>query len=179
MPELISPRRPAPSGDRRGLRILGVDPGLRRTGWGVIDVEGSSIRFVASGTIRPDEKAELSRRLRGVYEGVNAILAEWCPDEAAVEETFVNKDARATLKLGQARGVCMLAPALMNLPVGEYAPNRVKKTVIGVGHGTKEQIALMVKVLLPRATFDSEDAADALAVAICHAHQRVPDRRVA
>ena len=177
MPELVKPR--GLRAGRRGLRILGIDPGLLRTGWGVIDVEGSSIRFVASGTIRPDAKLELSARLRGVYEGVNAILAEWTPDEAAVEETFVNKDARATLKLGQARGVCVLAPALMNLPVGEYAPNRVKKTVIGVGHGTKEQIGLMVKVLLPRATFDSDDAADALAVAICHAHQRTPDRRVA
>lgn len=178
MPELITPRRTV-GGDRKGLRILGIDPGLRKTGWGIIDVEGSAIRFVASGTIRPDDKIDLATRLRGVYEGVNAVLAEWCPDEAAVEETFVNKDARATLKLGQARGVCMLAPSLMNLPVGEYAPNRVKKTVIGVGHGSKEQISLMVKVLLPRATFDSEDAADALAVAICHAHQRVPDRRVA
>ena len=178
MPQLVSRSAMRPV-DRRGLRLMGIDPGLRKTGWGIIDVEGSSIRFVASGTIRPDEKLELSHRLRGVYEGVNAVLAEWQPDEAAVEETFVNKDARATLKLGQARGVCMLAPALMNLPVGEYAPNKVKKTVIGVGHGTKDQIALMVKVLLPKATFDSEDAADALAIAICHAHQRAPQRHVA
>ena len=181
MPELIRPRRNGMPrlASRRGTRVLGVDPGLRRTGWGVVDIEGSRLSFVASGTIRPPEALELSERLRGVYEGLNAVIAEWCPDEAAIEETFVNKDARATLKLGQARGVCMLAPSLANMPIGEYSATRVKKTVIGVGHGTKDQIALMVKVLLPRAAFDSEDAADALAIAICHAHCRVGDRRAA
>ena len=186
-----APRRARPDADRAAptvpgrkdetpppLRIVGIDPGLRRTGWGVIDVEGNAVRFVASGTIRPDETLPLARRLAAVHDGLREVLAEWRPDEAAVEETFVNKDARATLKLGQARGVAMLVPALAGLPVGEYAPNQVKKTVIGVGHAGKGQVAMMVKVLMPKASFDSEDAADALAIAICHAHQR-PSARLA
>ena len=155
------------------MRILGIDPGLRRMGWGVIDVEGSKLSFVASGTLRPDDKLPLTLRLSALYEGLTDVLTDWEPAEAAVEETFVNKDARATLKLGQARGVAMLVPALAGLPVGEYAPNLVKKTVVGTGHGAKAQVSMMVKVLMPRASFDSEDAADALAIAICHAHQRV------
>ena len=162
---------------RLGTRILGIDPGLRRMGWGLVDVEGTALRFVASGTIRPDGTQPLATRLAKLYEGLTDVLTDWEPAEAAVEETFVNKDARATLKLGQARGVAMLVPALAGLPVGEYAPNLVKKTVVGTGHGAKGQVSMMVKVLLPRATFDSEDAADALAIAICHAHQRVPTGR--
>ena len=172
-----------PRVDRRGangggeaLRILGIDPGLRRTGWGVVDVRGNAVAFVAAGTIRPDDTLPLALRLAAIHDGLAALVDEWGPDEAAVEETFVNKDARATLKLGQARGVALLVPALAGLPVGEYAPNQVKKTVIGVGHAAKEQVGMMVKVLLPRATFDSEDAADALAIALCHAHQRGPAR---
>ena len=160
----------APSGGT--VRILGIDPGLRRTGWGVIEQEGTALRFVASGAIRPDDAAPLGERLAAIHDGLREVVAAWSPDEAAVEETFVNKDARATLKLGQARGVAMLVPALSGLSIGEYAPNLVKKTVVGVGHGAKAQVTMMVKVLLPRATFDSEDAADALAIAICHAQQR-------
>lgn len=153
-------------------RIIGIDPGLRRTGWGVIDVEGSVLRFVGSGTVRSDDKAPLAERLCQIHTGLSAVLAAQAPHEAAVEETFVNKDAGATLKLGQARGVAMLVPAMAGLPVAEYAPNAVKKAVIGVGHGEKKQIHMMVKVLMPRAAFDTDDAADALAIAICHAHHR-------
>jgi crossover junction endodeoxyribonuclease RuvC len=154
------------------IRIIGIDPGLRRTGWGVVETLGNSLRFVASGTVRSDDKAALASRLRQLHDGLAAVLHEHIPHEAAVEATFVNKDAAATLKLGQARGVAMLVPALAGLPVAEYAPNAVKKTVIGVGHGDKKQIHMMVKVLMPRASFDSDDAADALAIAICHAHHR-------
>lgn len=154
------------------IRILGIDPGLRRTGWGVIEAVGNNLRFVASGAVRSQADASLSARLCQLHDGLLAVLREHGPDEAAVEQTFVNKDATATLKLGQARGVAMLVPALAGLLVAEYAPNQVKKTVIGVGHGDKKQIHMMVKVLMPRATFDSDDAADALAIAICHAHHR-------
>ena len=154
------------------IRILGIDPGLRRTGWGVIDVQGNSLRFIGSGTVRSDDKAALATRLCQLHEGLVAVLRAQAPDEAAVEQTFVNKDATATLKLGQARGVAMLVPAMAGLPVAEYAPTAVKKAVIGVGHGDKKQIHMMVRVLMPRATFDGDDAADALAIAICHAHHR-------
>ena len=166
-----SPAPARPSGPGR-LRVIGIDPGLRRMGWGVVDVDGPRLSFVAAGTVKPATDLALPMRLAILHGELTAIVEAYRPHEAAVEETFVNKDARATLKLGQARGVAVLVPALAGLPVGEYAPNQVKKTVIGVGHGTKDQIGLMVKVLLPRATFDSEDAADALAIAICHAHQR-------
>ena len=154
------------------IRILGIDPGLRRTGWGVVETLGNSLRFVASGTVRSDDKAALAARLCQLHDGLSEILRAQLPHEAAVEATFVNRDAAATLKLGQARGVAMLVPALAGLVVAEYAPNAVKKAVIGVGHGDKKQIAMMVKVLMPKAVFDSEDAADALAIAICHAHHR-------
>ena len=163
---------PARPGGPGRLRILGIDPGLRKMGWGVVDVDGPRLSFVAAGTVKPATDLSLPMRLAALHTQLTEIVERYRPHEAAVEETFVNKDARATLKLGQARGVAVLVPASRGLPVGEYAPNQVKKTVIGVGHGTKDQIGLMVKVLLPRATFDSEDAADALAIAICHAHQR-------
>jgi crossover junction endodeoxyribonuclease RuvC len=156
----------------RAIRIIGIDPGLRRTGWGVVETLGNSLRFVAAGTIRSDDKAALASRLRQLHDGLLAALHEHMPHEAAVEATFVNKDATATLKLGQARGVAMLVPALAGLAVAEYAPNAIKKTVIGVGHGDKKQIHMMVRVLMPRASFDTDDAADALAIAICHAHHR-------
>ena len=154
------------------IRIIGIDPGLRRTGWGLIETIGNSLRFVASGTVRSDGKAELATRLCELHDGLSAVLHEHMPHEAAVEATFVNQDATATLKLGQARGVAMLVPALAGLAVAEYAPNAVKKSVTGVGHGDKRQIHIMVKVLMPKASFDSDDAADALAIAICHAHHR-------
>ncbi len=154
------------------IRIIGIDPGLRRTGWGLIESQANSLRFVAAGTVRSDDKAELAIRLCQIHDGLAAILHDFKPDEAAVEQTFVNRDATATLKLGQARGVAMLVPARAGLRVAEYAPNAVKKAVIGVGHGDKKQIQMMVKVLMPKAVYDSEDAADALAIAICHAHHR-------
>jgi crossover junction endodeoxyribonuclease RuvC len=154
------------------IRIIGIDPGLRNTGWGVIDSLGNSLRFVASGTVKSDNKLDLASRLNQLYDGLESILHQFQPFEAAVENTFVNKDATATLKLGQARGIAMLAPARAGLRVGEYAPNAVKKAVIGVGHGDKKQIVMMVKMLIPKATFDSDHAADALAIAICHAHHR-------
>ncbi|MCE7027233.1 crossover junction endodeoxyribonuclease RuvC [Jiella avicenniae] len=154
------------------VRIVGIDPGLRRTGWGIVETMGNSLRFVASGTITSDAKCDLASRLCQLHEGLSGIIHTHRPDEAAVEQTFVNKDAVATLKLGQARGVALLVPALAGLPVAEYAPNAVKKAVIGVGHGEKKQIHMMVKVLMPKATFDTDDAADAIAIAICHTHHR-------
>ena len=157
----------------RGLiRILGIDPGLRRTGWGVIQCEGNRLAFVACGSVDTDNKAALAERLVTIHSGLTRILSEFLPDEAAVEATFVNKDAAATLKLGQARGIAMLVPAIAGLPVAEYAPNLVKKTIVGAGHCEKEQIRLMLRVLLPKATPRTEDAADALAIAVCHAHHR-------
>jgi crossover junction endodeoxyribonuclease RuvC len=154
------------------IRIIGIDPGLRRTGWGIVESLGNSLRFVASGSVCSDDKATLASRLCQLHEGLSQVLHQVMPHEAAVEQTFVNKDATATLKLGQARGVAMLVPALAGLPVAEYAPNAVKKAVLGVGHGDKKQIHMMVKVLMPKAVFDTHDAADALAIAICHAHHR-------
>ena len=157
---------------RQAIRIIGIDPGLRRTGWGVLDTLGSRLSFVAAGTVRPDERLPMAERLCLIHDGLAKILEEFAPDEAAVEATFVNRDAAATLKLGQARGVAMLVPARAGIAVAEYAPNAVKKTVVGAGHAEKEQIRMMVTMLLPRAKFDSDDSADALAVAICHAHHR-------
>ena len=165
---------------KHAIRIIGIDPGLRNTGWGVIDSLGNSLRFVASGTVKSDNKLDLASRLSQLYSGLETVLHDFQPFEAAVENTFVNKDATATLKLGQARGIAMLAPARAGLRVAEYAPNAVKKAVIGVGHGDKKQILMMVKMLIPKATFDSDHAADALAIAICHAHHRTsPEWRMA
>jgi crossover junction endodeoxyribonuclease RuvC len=154
------------------IRIIGIDPGLRRTGWGIVDSIGTSLKFVAAGTVKSDGKADLAMRLCELHDGLWGVLNTYQPMEAAVENTFVNKDATATLKLGQARGIAMLVPARAGLEVAEYAPNKVKKAVIGVGHGDKSQIKLMVNMLLPKATYDSDDAADGLAIAICHAHHR-------
>lgn len=154
------------------IRIIGIDPGLQRTGWGVVDTQGSSLIFVAAGTLRSNAKMDLAERLRDLYTGLEKVIAQHDPDEAAVEHTFVNKDASATLKLGQARGISMVVPSLAGLAVSEYAPNAVKKSVIGVGHGDKNQIKMMVDMLLPKAIYDSDDAADALAIAICHSHHR-------
>ena len=154
------------------FKIIGIDPGLRNTGWGIVESEGSSLRFVAAGTVKSNNKSDLASRLCQIHDGLSEVLHRHMPVEAAVENTFVNKDASATLKLGQARGIAMLVPAMAGLQVSEYAPNAVKKAVIGVGHGDKSQIKLMVGMLLPKATYDSDDAADALAIAICHAHHR-------
>ena len=156
----------------QAIRIIGIDPGLRRTGWGVIESDGPRLVFVACGSVVSSDGESLGLRLRQLYDGLSEVLAALSPAEAAVEQTFVNRDAAATLKLGQARGIALLVPALLGLPIAEYAPNAVKKTVVGAGHGDKGQIRAMVRCLLPRADFDSADAADALAIAITHAHSR-------
>ncbi len=155
-----------------GVRILGIDPGLRRTGWGVILQEGNKLVFIASGVISAKETLTLAERLCALHEGLQNVLTQFQPQEAAVEETFVNVNPDSTLKLGHARGIAMLTPALAGLPVAEYAANLVKKTVVGSGHAAKEQVSHMVGMLLPKADLSSEDATDALAIAICHAHHR-------
>ncbi|MEG6507467.1 crossover junction endodeoxyribonuclease RuvC [Methyloligella sp. 2.7D] len=154
------------------IRIIGIDPGLRHTGWGIIESDGPRLSYVASGTVSSEARDDLSVRLCQLFDGLNATLREWTPHEAAAEETFVNKDARATLKLGQARGIALLVPALTGIVVAEYAPNLVKKSVVGNGHGGKEQVRAMIRHLLPKASPDSEHATDALAIAITHAHHR-------
>ena len=151
------------------MRVLGIDPGLRNTGWGIIAVDGPRLRHVANGVIQ-SEGTDLAARLVVLFRGLCAVIADHAPDAAAVEQTFVNKDATGTLKLGQARGIALLAPAQAGIAVGEYAPNAVKKTVVGVGHAAKEQIAHMVRFHLPGVALAGPDAADALAIAICHAH---------
>jgi crossover junction endodeoxyribonuclease RuvC len=157
---------------RQAIRILGIDPGLRRTGWGAVAIEGNRLSFLACGSLTTDNKATVAERLVVIHDGLRRVVAELAPDEAAVEATFVSKDAVATLKLGQARGIALLVPAIAGLPVAEYAPNLVKKTIVGAGHGEKAQIRMMVGVLLPKADPKTHDAADALAIAICHAHHR-------
>lgn len=156
----------------RSIRIVGIDPGLRRTGWGVIESDGVRLSYVASGLITSASDELLAYRLRELYEGLLGILASFKPAEAAVEETFVNENAKATLKLGQARGMALLAPAMKGIKVAEYPPNLIKKTVVGSGHAEKKQIQVMVGFLLPKAKFESADEADALAIAICHANHR-------
>ena len=152
------------------MRLIGLDPGLRNTGWGVIDVHANRLVYVADGTVSPNPKQDLAGRLRDLHEGLAQVLTDFDPDEAAVEETFVNKNPSTTLRLGEARGVVVLAPALAGLPVAEYSANRIKKSVVGAGHAAKEQVQMMVGRILPGFVFSSPDAADALAVAICHAH---------
>ena len=159
-------------------RIIGIDPGLRRTGWGVVDSDGVRLVYVASGLLTSTAEEDLAHRLRELFEGLSGVIASFKPQEAAVEETFVNENARATLKLGQARGMALLAPALKGLRVAEYSPNLVKKSVVGAGHAEKRQIQAMIGYLLPKATFGSADEADALAIAICHASHRTSAARV-
>jgi crossover junction endodeoxyribonuclease RuvC len=154
------------------VRIIGIDPGLRNTGWGIIESAGSRLIYVADGAVHSDAETSLAERLLQLHTQLIRILNEFAPDEAAIEETFVNKDARATLKLGQARGAVMLAPASLSIPVSEYAPNVIKKSVVGAGHAEKQQVKHMVKLLLPKATMKTADSTDALAIAICHAHHR-------
>lgn len=154
------------------VRILGIDPGLRRTGWGLVLAEGSRLRFLASGAIAPPAKASLAERLARLADALDALVSEHAPDEAAVEETFVNSDPRSALKLGQARGVCLMSPARHNIPVAEYAANTIKKSVVGAGHADKTQVQAMVARLLPGSRAETADAADALAIALCHAFHR-------
>ena len=159
-------------------RIIGLDPGLRRTGWGVIEICGSRLSFVDCGVVKTVLEGTLAQRLVELYDGIAAILERTAPDVAAVEQTFVNKDPVATLKLGQARAIALLVPARAGLHVAEYAPNQVKKSVVGVGHADKEQVHVMVKMLLPQSNAQSADAADALAVAITHAHMAETTARI-
>ncbi len=160
------------------MLILGIDPGLQKTGWGVIESLGSRLTFVASGLIKTTKDLPLSARLAQLDDGLAKVLRDWQPDAAAVEETFVNKNPRSTLKLGQARGVCLLAPARTGLIVHEYATNLIKKSIVGSGHATKDQMGMMIRTLLPASGAVSEDEADALAVAICHAHHAATHARV-
>jgi crossover junction endodeoxyribonuclease RuvC len=159
------------------VRVLGIDPGLRFTGWGVIEVEGSRLRHIADGVIATDGSESVPLRLKALHDALVALLASQRPDEAAVEETYVNRNGTATLKLGYARGVALLAPALCGIPVTEYGAKSVKLSVVGTGGAAKEQVQMMVRRLLPGATMRRADAADALAVAICHAHHRASRAR--
>jgi crossover junction endodeoxyribonuclease RuvC len=154
------------------IRILGIDPGLRRTGWGVVEIAGNRLGFLGCGSVTTHDRHSLAARLLVIHDGLTQVVAEFQPDEAAVEATFVNKDAVATLKLGQARGIAMVVPARAGLPVAEYAPTQVKKSIVGTGRGDKVQVRMMVGVLLPKADPASDDAADALAIAVTHAHHR-------
>lgn len=157
---------------RRPIRILGIDPGLRRTGWGVVEANGNRLLFVACGSVHTQDGASVAARLVSIHDGLVRVIEQFQPEEAAVEATFVNKDAGATLKLGQARGIALLVPARTGILVAEYAPNVVKKSIVGAGHGDKAQVRMMIGVLLPKAEPQTHDAADALAIAITHAHHR-------
>ncbi len=154
------------------IRILGIDPGLRFTGWGLVESGGNRLRHVADGVIATDSDQDVPLRLKALDDALRALLTEWAPEEAAVEETYVNRNATATLKLGYARGVALLAPARHGIPVFEYGAKTVKMAVVGTGNADKDQVGLMVRRLLPGAIQKRADAADALAVAICHAHHR-------
>lgn len=158
------------------MRLIGLDPGLRQTGWGVVAVRDNHLRHVADGVVASDAGLSLAERLVQLHDGLKAVIAEYRPEEAAVEETFVNANPTSTLKLGQARGIALLVPAEAGIGVFEYTPNQVKKTVVGSGHAAKQQVLMMVRTLLPGCEAATPDAADALAVAICHAHQRDADR---
>ncbi|MCV2880489.1 crossover junction endodeoxyribonuclease RuvC [Actibacterium sp. XHP0104] len=160
------------------MRVLGIDPGLRNMGWGVIDVNGSRISHVANG-ICHSSGADLARRLMSLHDQLTDVIARHAPETAAVEQTFVNKDAVATLKLGQARAIALLVPAQAGLEVGEYAPNAVKKCVVGVGHADKRQVDHMVRLQMPGIEIAGPDAADALAIALCHAHHAQSAGRLA
>jgi crossover junction endodeoxyribonuclease RuvC len=151
------------------MRVIGIDPGLRRTGWGIVDAEGPVIRHVANG-VCASEGDDLAERLLSLYAALTRVIRAHRPEAAAVEQTFVNKDAAGTLKLGQARGIALLVPARAGLPVAEYAPNAVKKVVVGVGHAEKAQVAHMVRLQLPGVALAGADATDALAIALCHIH---------
>jgi crossover junction endodeoxyribonuclease RuvC len=159
-------------GSRECIRILGLDPGLRNTGWGIIESQGNHLKYIAHGVVQSDDRLDLAQRLQQLYQGLRDVMERYTPQEAAVEETFVNANPASALKLGMARGVVLLAPAMAHLVVGEYAANRVKKSVVGAGHASKSQVSFMVQRLLSGCGAVHQDAADALAVAICHAHYR-------
>lgn len=159
------------------MRIIGIDPGLQRTGWGVIEIVGNKLTHIAHGVVATSVKASTAERLAVIFDELTKLLHLWRPEEAAIEETFVNKNAASSLKLGQARGAAMVAPSMFGLSVAEYPANLVKKSVVGAGHAEKEQVQMMIKTLL-YGVEASSDAADALAVAICHAHHRMSQIRM-
>lgn len=161
-----------------GVRLIGLDPGLQKTGWGVLESKGTHLSHVANGVVTSDPKQSLSDRLLALHDGLQEVIALWQPEAAAVEEVFVNKNPVSTLKLGQARGMSLLVPALHGIPVREFSANHIKKSVVGVGHAGKEQVEAMVKVILPGVKIFGSDAADALAVAICLAHHVTTDRNL-
>ena len=161
------------------MRLIGLDPGLGVTGWGIIDVVDNRLTHVADGAVRTDRSSPLAHRLVHLADSLGEVIESYGPAEAAVEETFVNKNAVTTLRLGQARGIALMIPARAGLVVAEYLPNLVKKSVVGSGHAAKEQVQMMVRTILPCADIATADAADALAVAICHAHHRQTTRRIA
>jgi len=158
------------------MRLIGLDPGLRHTGWGIVEASGNRLTHVADGVVHARAGRPLAERLVDLFHQLQEVLDRYRPDEAAVEESFVNKNPASTLKLGVARGVVLLAPAERGLPVFEYSANLIKKSVVGVGHADKQQVEMMVKRLLPGAALEAADAADALAVAICHAHHAATQR---
>ncbi|GJL84723.1 MAG: crossover junction endodeoxyribonuclease RuvC [Micavibrio sp.] len=150
--------------------ILGIDPGLQKTGWGLIESEGHALQFIGCGLIKTNPAEGLAQRLSALHRGLAKVMEQGVPDMAAVEETFVNRNPASALKLGQARGVCLTVPALYDIPVAEYAANKIKKSIVGAGHADKAQMGMMVRTLLPTCGAIGEDEADALAVAITHAH---------
>ncbi len=160
------------------MKIIGFDPGLRRTGWGIIEAEDNRLRHIANGVVTSDSSLSMAQRLVQLHQGMNSIIEKYRPLEAAVEEVFVNKNPASTLKLGQARGIALLVSSMAGLTVGEYSPNLIKKTVVGSGHAAKQQVQMMVKTLLPGCDVSGPDAADALAVAICHAQHRMTAVRI-
>jgi crossover junction endodeoxyribonuclease RuvC len=166
------PRRYHGAAMTRPIRILGIDPGLRRTGWGVVEIDGNRLGFIGCGSVTTNNRDALAVRLVAIHDGLTRVLDAFRPDEAAIEKSFINMDDNATLKLGQARGVAMVVPARAGVLVAEYAPNLVKKSIVGAGHGDKAQVRMMIGVLLPKADPATDDAADALAIAVTHAHHR-------
>ena len=160
------------------MRFLGLDPGLQRTGWGVIEFDSGKLRHIADGVVKSNADLPMAERLRQLHEGVAEVVATYQPEEAAIEKVFVNRNPESTLKLGQARGAIMLAPAFSDVPVFEYSPNEIKKAVVGAGHAAKEQVDMMLGVLMKGCKPSGADAADALAVAVCHAHERSTGRKL-
>lgn len=160
------------------MRILGIDPGLQKTGWGIIESESNRLKFLGCGLVKTQAALPLYARLAELDDGLTKVIRQWMPDVAAIEETFVNRNPASALKLGQARGTCIVTPARLGIEVHEYAANLVKKSIVGTGHATKDQIGLMVKTLLPKCGKPKEDEADALAIAICHAHHAESKQRM-
>ena len=154
------------------MKLLGIDPGLRNTGWGVIETHGNRLIYQGDGAVTSDPSLSLAERLVQLHDGLVTVIERFQPEEAAVEETFVNVNPSSTLKLGQARGIALFVPSKSGLRVSEYSPNLIKKSLVGSGHASKEQVQMMINTLLPGCNFQTADSADALAVAICHAHHR-------